>query len=305
MKNLLSLLLLLPVYLFAQVDTTIVVPPSKDTTRIRVQVVTTFNQPAPTITSKRTFTITSSPGAVTPPPVDTTQTGTRKNIIFYSSFNGVSTTGKTIPAEIGGSWSNEQHLTTWGVVPAPVTRLGSGAIKFELRPGDPIVSGSYRSEIQGPGNGATNYEEWYSMSLYPINLNGGSLSVIQWHAEYNNAQGTPPLGLWVTGGKWCVVRTQSGYGSGNNYGFLGVPVLNKWTDFVFHVKFSPTSSGLIEVWQDGAKVYTYNGVTAYPSGGNYVKTGIYQWDGVKSTQIMYMDEFRIGNASATLNDMKP
>lgn len=245
-----------------------------------------------------TVNVTVKPGIITQPPPPST----RNNLIFESKFDNVVYTGTKINVNIGQPWGNEQHCCSYSVAAAPIAYSGTGAAKFDLRPGDPPTSGAPRSEISGPGEGATKFERWYGVAFYPVNLSGNDLSVIQWHQ--NTSVSIPPMSLWVSGNNWSMVHTKEGQGVNNIYSTLAPIEMNKWAIFVFHIKWSNQTDGLLEVWKDGIKVLTYNGITGYVN-GNYLKCGIYQWDGVSSQQILYIDEVRIANELGKYSDVSP
>ncbi len=151
-------------------------------------------------------------------------------------------------------------------------------------------------------------ERWYGASYYLPNdyVSDAAPEIItQWHTNV----GSPPLAVWTQNGKWNMTRF------GNKITSLGTYTKNKWTDFVYHVKWSKGTDGLIEVWKDGVKVFTYNGANMLSTAtyGAYMRTGLYKWPWnptskiVSSTtqRVMYVDDVRIGNQSATYYDVAP
>jgi predicted transcriptional regulator len=94
---------------------------------------------------------------------------------------------------------------------------------------------------------------------------------------------------------------------------LGKYETGLWTDWVFHVKWSWESDGLLEVWKNGKKVIHYEGPIGYNDRrGVYFKTGIYKWvwkmtperdHSTTTKRVTYVDEVRIGNENATYQDV--
>jgi hypothetical protein len=95
---------------------------------------------------------------------------------------------------------------------------------------------------------------------------------------------------------------------------LGVIPKNRWVRWVFHIKFSFTSEGVVEVWQDDVQVVNLQNCNnryndeSYP----YFKFGIYKWiwkdnpaSSIVDKRVLYYDEVRIGNENATYNDVAP
>lgn len=93
--------------------------------------------------------------------------------------------------------------------------------------------------------------------------------------------------------------------------------LGKWVDWVLRINFDFTS-GSVDVWKDGVLVASYTGRTIYhcddeqePLQGPYFGgVGPYKWGWGSyptnvSRRLMYMDEIRIGDSTATCADVKP
>jgi len=226
--------------------------------------------------------------------------GNRKNLLFESTFEG--------KAYLAG-WYNQQHCCDSSVSQINIARTGSGAVRFDLKRGDKVVSGSIRSEV-GRDPEPLKCERWYGVSFYLDNyaFDGGAETILQWHHTAHIGSGSPPLGLQVTNGKLVVV---SSIDDNNNYdGDLGEATEHKWIDIVMHVKWSDTNDGFIEVWRDGAKKLSRHDVVTNTS-PSYVKLGINKWSwmpGAVSTQkhrVLYADEFRIGDENASYDDVKP
>jgi hypothetical protein len=100
-----------------------------------------------------------------------------------------------------------------------------------------------------------------------------------------------------------------GYSDGLIYIDLGVIPKNKWIDWVVHIKYSHTNTGILEVWKDGEKLInrqntpnTYND-EKYP----YFKFGVYKWEwgNAATRRIIYYDEVRIGNKNSSYDEVKP
>jgi hypothetical protein len=90
---------------------------------------------------------------------------------------------------------------------------------------------------------------------------------------------------------------------------LGEIPKGEWIDWVVHIKFSHTNTGILEVWMNGDKVIdrqnmpnSYND-EKYP----YFKFGVYRWDwGTTTSQrAIFFDEVRIGNGNSSYDEVKP
>lgn len=236
--------------------------------------------------------------------------GTRKNLLFNfttEATNALTYLSYTSPTAYGslqkyGSYSINRVNT--------VARTGSYSTRYELRKTDGLIGYGKRSEAcrYSKSEPVVKVERWYAASYYlPSDYvtDAAPEIVSQWHSNI----GSPPLALWTQNGQWRITRF------GNKQTILGNYTKNKWTDFVFHVKWSTGSDGLIEAWKDGVKVLTFNGATAITGTtyAPYMRTGLYKWpwnptSSIVSTttkRVLYVDDVRIGNERATYYDVTP
>jgi hypothetical protein len=194
-----------------------------------------------------------------------------------------------------------------------------------------------RSEAQANGTktvqvGASSGggEYWYGFSIYlPSSYvpNPTWEIVAQWHSVPDTDIGevggkmNPPVSLHTEKGLWRVStmwdahpitnKYTTGY-DGTKYYDLGAYKTNVWTDFVFHIKWSPFSDGVLEVWKDGKQVVTRHG----PIGFNdkiapWFKVGIYNGWGNKdapsvvSERTIYHDSVCIAGKNGKYEDVAP
>lgn len=239
----------------------------------------------------------------------TTSAYTRKNLMFNFSTEATN----ALTATACGSSNYWCSIAKWASYSSQRTsaysRSGGYSTRYELRKTDGDVAGSKRTETNraSKGESVLRCERWYGVSYYlPSSYVSDKAPevITQWHTT---AAGSPPLVVWTQNGQWSI-----GY-FGDKRKMIGNYVTNKWTDFVFHVKWSPYSDGFIEVWKDGVKVFSYTGANIYnTSYGAYMKTGIYKWPwksgsygSTTTNRIVYIDDVRIGNSLATYNDVAP
>lgn len=251
-----------------------------------------------------------NPGSEVAATASTITVGTRKNLIFNFTTeptNALTYLSYTSPTAYGSL----QKTATYSITRVNTTaRTGSYSTRYELRKTDAMVGYGKRSEAlrYSRSEPVVKVERWYAASYYlPSDYvtDAAPEGVTQWHTNI----GSPPLSLWTQNGQWRITRF------GNKQTIVGNYEKNKWTDFVFHVKWSTGSDGLIEVWKNGVKVLTFNGATILSGTtyGAYMRTGIYKWPWnptssiVSSTtkRVIYVDDVRIGNEYATYNDVAP
>ena len=222
--------------------------------------------------------------------------------------------------------TNEQCCAhSINIVDTPV-RAGRNAVRFEVRRDDADVADSKRAELKLAPVPAKS-ERWYAVSLYlPEEYQEDPTPeiVTQWHATPDFDKGetwrSPPLALlthegkWRIGWRWDSKRvTEGNTPEGSQGRTLGSYETGRWTDWVFHVKWSWEEDGLLQVWKDGKQVIHHKGPNAYhDKTGTYFKTGIYKWpfksdpDAAKvDKRVLYVDEIRIGGPDSTLDAVMP
>jgi hypothetical protein len=216
------------------------------------------------------------------------------------------------------------------VISTDVARAGRFSMKSVLKKDAVWPEINYRTELSVKRPEATYIgdELWYGFSIYlPEDFQFSDVWEIwaQWHdvpIDWEELRRkNPPLALSVKGGRyelyniWDADRVEPVNQfeiDGGNWYDLGVPKIGEWTDWVFHIKWSYESDGILEVWQDGKLVVKKYGPNTYNDlRGPYFKLGIYKgWrdqsvaDAV-SERVVYHDELRIGGADASYADVAP
>jgi hypothetical protein len=210
-------------------------------------------------------------------------------LLFQSDFNNFS-------GVIADSQRCCAHSNTISTVQS---REGSSSYRSEVKRNDPSVSSGYRAEITIPGLSDTG-ERWYGYSMFFQSIPTAGGHVTQWHPS--NSSGSASLALWTDGGKFMVVRNPSGTNL-NYYGPKNKTIeTGKWYDIVWHVKWSSKSDGLIEMWINGEKYFSYSGVTAQT--GVYFKLGQNLWARNNDSVIFY-DAIRVGDGSSSYDEVVP
>lgn len=216
---------------------------------------------------------------------------TRTGLLFDAGFEG-----STPFAGI----STSQTATSYGNT-ASTEKFHEGAKSYKsvVKKTDPSISGGYRSELTFP-NVSDQGERWYGYSMYFESIPLGGGHVTQWHP--NNSTGSATLSLWTGDGKFMVVRNPSGTNQNTYQSNTQTIIAKKWYDIVWHVKWSSGSDGIIEMWIDGVKYFSFTGVTAQT--GVYFKLGQNLW--VRNNDgIIFYDNLRIGGSSANYASVAP
>ena len=267
----------------------------------------------------------TTPAPTTPAPTDPQPAPpaySRKNLLFESTFEQQNALS---------AWQSEQaHASS--IVRSSPAKTGKYSAKFVIKNSDPLVAGSYRAELKNDILPKFS-ERWYGFSTYlPESFRNDPVpeSIFQWHNVPNFSSGETwalatrdggvrqtPLHVQTVNGRYVLVHSLStvpdDYRSPvkvKKYD-LGPYRTGEWTDWVLHMKFTYQNDGIIEVWKNGEKVLTINGQTYYnDESGPYLKFGLYKWgwSGTGSTvseRTIHFDDFRIGSAKATYNDVAP
>jgi hypothetical protein len=238
----------------------------------------------------------------------------RRALLFTSDFEDRGLKG----------WRGSGNLPV--VVPG-LARAGKSALKSTLdRQKDRYPD---RTEVSGP-RAEIGKEYWYGFSIFlPEDYMPDKIweIVAQWHAAPDTDIGekwrNPVMALSTTGGRWGWVSRwdakrntfQSGkreYGGVREYD-LGPYQRGAWTDWVVHVKWSYRPDGILQVWKNDEKVIDQAGPNAFNDAtGPFFKMGLYKGWGdpskrsdAVSRRVIYHDEFRMGGADATYEDVAP
>jgi hypothetical protein len=225
-------------------------------------------------------------------------------------------------------WNTQfPHSSKGEIVTTPV-RAGKYALRNELTYADFKTYGdsrNRRSEIYYENVGRPGQERWYGLSLYlPKDWEDTMFDIVmQIHNKPDPGEGpkSPILTIVTEGKNWVIsdrwdkekISKPAKNGSGGtittNQIYKGPYETEKWTDWVFHVKWSLEDDGLIEVWKDGQKVGEYKGPNGYNDDDPYyMKIGVYK-PAYRNTsppqRVIFHDEVRIGNEKASYADVAP
>jgi hypothetical protein len=209
------------------------------------------------------------------------------------------------------TYVNKQIETSYGLTAAssPVF-AGSKSGRFELRDTDPMNNNGTRAEVSFPEQ--SKLDRWYTYSVYFPSADFGSDTedelITQWH---QGGGVTPSLTLGIKLDKYRF-QVKENPTAKITYD-LGTVAKDRWNTFVFHIKHSSSSDGLLEVWLNGNKVISRAGINMYPVGSQFYspkwKMGVYKsaWNNSNTTtvskRVLYYDNVRIGNETATYADM--
>jgi Polysaccharide lyase len=228
------------------------------------------------------------------------QTTVRQNLLFESTFEG---------AVYLGGWYNSDHCCTYSVQQTTErVKAGSNALRIEVRNTDAPTNGTIRSEV-ALNSDPLDQEKWYGFSMYLkdwVDDNAGE-NVFNWQPD--NDAGAPSMSLRTTGGRFSYVTNNTGTLVNTDSTDIGPVISNRWIDFVIRIRWATDNTGLLQVWMNGNQVINKSAVKTV-AGTSYFKIGInkYGWGTQPSSvidRILYFDEVREGNASATYNDVAP
>lgn len=221
-----------------------------------------------------------------------------------------------------------------GNVPVVTTeraRVGRYSMKSYLN--RKTSANSYRTEISlGKPTTFIGEERWYGFSIFlPASYTPSPIweIVAQWHDTPNNwekGRKNPPLHLATSrGGKpgrWTIANLWDAQPVASNGSYeiddsqvwdLGAYETNKWTDWVFRIKWSYRADGILQVWKDGKLVVNRTGPNTYNDNlGPYFKVGLYKGWSNRSTpadtvseRTIYHDEIRMADEAGGYSAVAP
>jgi hypothetical protein len=220
------------------------------------------------------------------------------------------------------------------VISTERSRAGRYSMKSYLNRATSPVSKRTEVSVKAPLTHIGD-ELWYGFSIFlPKSFVPGNVweIVTQWHGTPNNGNESlgrlnPPLSLatWksdVTRGHWSLfclwdadrVTSPGVYETdGSKLWDLGPWATDEWTDWVFHIKWSYSSDGIMQVWKNGVQVVNYKGPNTYNDDvGPYLKMGVYKGWGDRNSPIdvvtertLWHDEIRIAGAGGSYEMVAP
>jgi hypothetical protein len=223
-------------------------------------------------------------------------------------------------------WTKETCRSGSLCISTEVARKGKSSARFEFTKADVTdYNGYVRSELRLTSE--TDNERWYGFSNY---LTGDFVAdplaekIAQWHEvpDWNLGEGwrSPPISLGVENDRYYVqilwaaaaVNTNDTR-DGDKKVDLGAADKNKWNDWVFHIKFSYREDGILEIWKNKEKIFSYYGPNSFnDTHFPYFKIGIYKWGwkgwaeySPEDKRVLFYDEVRIGNHQASLEQVSP
>lgn len=224
-------------------------------------------------------------------------------------------------------WEPELCCKHSGEIISSPTRAGNYAAKFAVNKSDPLVERGKRAELKRYAAGRMGSEIWYGFSIYlPKDWVEDTAPeiVAQWHDRpdlwFGEPFRNPSLALTINGNNWGIsntwdskVVTGKNNAAGKEQLWSGVISKGVWTDWVFHVKWSHQSDGIVEVWKDGIRIVNKRGSVTYNDLlAPFFKVGLYKFPwksgkvpSITNKRIIYYDEIRIGNANASYEDVVP
>lgn len=238
-------------------------------------------------------------------------------LLLESSFEDASDFGK---------WTKETCRPDALVISNKVARKGKSSARFEFSKADVTnFNGYVRAELRLGSE--TDNERWYGFSNYlPEDFVTDPLAekIAQWHEipdwDLGESWRSPPVSLGIENDRYYVqilwstapVNTNNTK-DGEKKEDLGPVDKNKWNDWVFHIKFSWRSDGIVEIWKNKKKIFNYYGPNSFNDKHlPYFKIGIYKWGwkgwasySPEEKRVLFYDEVRIGNRHASLDMVSP
>ena len=241
---------------------------------------------------------------------------TTRNVIFEDTFDS----GSFQPFADGAGWNQTQFTdaSQGDIVSSPV-RAGAGSARFTLTYPD------RRVEKNKFAAGSPGAERWFGFSTYiPDNWSDHDNFTIVTQIKGSPDEGEPSRSPFVSiearNGRWSLFNRWDANaitrpGDNGNGGTIQSAKLydasytkGDWTDWVIHAKWSYEQDGKLEIWQNGEQIVNRQGPNCYndTDHGFHFKIGMYK-PGYRSEHpsplVIYHDEVRIGDETASYNDV--
>jgi hypothetical protein len=204
-------------------------------------------------------------------------------------------------------WRNDKFVRGALEIQSAHVRSGQKAVKLTLHPGDQIEEEKgtilERAELREPKElMSVEYQDYsYSFSIFlpeDFPIVSTRLVIAQWKqncTDGNCDPDNPVIALRYESGEFRVTLQT---GPQKTVLFSQTePILNKWLDFRFKIRFSRNPDGQINTWLNNKEIIDFKGVTAYsktfgyPEPGNfYFKIGLYR-DQIAQPMTIYIDDY--------------
>lgn len=204
-------------------------------------------------------------------------------------------------------------------------RPNETSIRFQVKLSGSGLKNQYTAIIGKP---ETSWERWYGFSVYaPADYlpDPEEETISNWHSRPDFDLGetwtSPYLALQTVNGHWkLAVRwdtakvTRELKWMGQAISDFGPVKLNQWSDWVFHIKFSYKSDGILEVFRNGEKIYTRLGPNIFNNAAlPHWEIGIAKWSYADPNykhhkfkqRHLFFSSLREGDEKATYKDVAP
>jgi hypothetical protein len=238
-------------------------------------------------------------GASAPPAPSGSQSTKGVRLPLADGFEADALAGFWLPGNYGTGLYEPGAV----VISRDYARTGTRSVRITVKEGDVEQRGDdgrrvERAELDSGHYPLLGREVWYGFSFllpsgFPVVDN--RLVLASW--KQSDVEGSPLIGQRFRDGRHSLtIRPPGASGSGKTYRLPDLR-LGRWTDMVYHVRYSAREDGVIEVWMNGDRVVSYRGPTASRAGADrfYNKVGLYR-DRWKEPMTMYVDNYTLGDS---------
>jgi hypothetical protein len=188
-------------------------------------------------------------------------------------------------------------------------RAGGGSVRITVKESDIEQTSddgrlTERAELDSGKHPFSGRDVWYGFSFlipagFPVVDN--RLVIAQW--KQNGVEGGPLIAQRFRDRRHYVTIQPPGSltGARERYSLPDL-TFGRWNDMVYHVRFSPSEDGCVEVWMNGRRVVSHKGVTTFKGGQNrfYNKIGLYR-DRWNEPMTIYFDNYSLSDSYAAVD----
>jgi polysaccharide lyase-like protein len=224
----------------------------------------------------------------------------KPEFLLFDGFEGDAIANFWLPKDYGSG----RYEAGAVAISRSFARSGTGSVRITVREGDIEQRGddglrTERAELDSGKHPLLRRDVWYGFSFllpsgFPVVDN--RLVIAQW--KQDGTSGSPLVAQrFRKGAHYLTVRIpKATFGEDTRFPMPQI-IFGRWNDMIYHLRFSASADGCVEVWMNGVQVVSYSGRTAFEEGKNsfYQKIGLYR-DRWTEPMTIYFDNYTLSDS---------